>query len=111
MDNKTTAWVSYLTLVGWLIAFLQYKNAPEKDALVRFHLRQMFGLMVSYASVWILSQVMYLGIFPGIWTLQWVLWVALFIFWVMGIVAALNGEEKPVPLVGNLFQQWFAFIG
>jgi len=111
MDNKTTAWVSYLTLVGWLIDFLQYKNAPEKDALVRFHLRQMFGLMVSYASVWILSQVMYLGIFPGIWTLQWVLWVALFIFWVMGIVGALNGEEKPVPLVGNLFQQWFAFIG
>ena len=111
MDKKTTAWVSYLTLVGWLIAFLQYKNAPKKDALVRFHLRQMFGLMVAYACVWILSQVLYLGIFPGIWTLQWVLWAGLFIFGMMGIVGALNGEEKPIPLVGNLFQQWFAFIG
>lgn len=110
MNHKSTAWVAYLTLVGWLIAFLQYRNSEEKSPLVRFHLRQMFGLMVGYILIWMLSQVLYMGIFPGIWTLQWVLWVALFIFWLVGIVSALNGEEKPLPLIGNIFQQWFAFI-
>lgn len=110
MEQKTTAWVAYLTIIGWLIAFLQYRNAEQKDPLVRFHLRQMFGLMLAYVLIKMFSEVLYLGFFPVIWVVQWVLWPMLFVAWVMGLTSALNGQEKPIPLVGNLFQQWFAFI-
>jgi uncharacterized membrane protein len=34
----------------------------------------------------------------------------LLILWIIGIVNAVNEEEKPVPLVGNLFVDKFDFI-
>jgi uncharacterized membrane protein len=80
----------------------------EKSSLVLFHLRQMFGLLVSSAALWVLTNVM--AFVPGFWSLQWVLYVGLFLLWLIGILGAINGEEKPVPLLGPLFQQWFAFI-
>lgn len=27
--------------------------------------------------------------------------------WIIGLVSAVNGEEKPVPFVGGYFQEWF----
>ncbi|MFN4285816.1 MAG: DUF4870 domain-containing protein [Lacibacter sp.] len=108
MDNRTTAWLAYLTFIGWVIAYIQYSNMQEKSSLVLFHLRQMFGLLVSSAALWVLTNVM--AFVPGFWSLQWVLYVGLFLLWLIGILGAINGEEKPVPLLGPLFQQWFAFI-
>jgi uncharacterized membrane protein len=108
MDTRTTAWVAYLTLIGWIIALVQYSNSSEKSSLVLFHLRQMFGLMVLYAGVWVLMAV--LSYMPGSWALGWVLYVALFILWLLGLLGAVSGEEKPIPILGPLFQQWFQFI-
>jgi uncharacterized membrane protein len=34
--------------------------------------------------------------------------IAMFVFWVMGFIAAINGQQKPVPLVGEYYQKWFA---
>ena len=36
-----------------------------------------------------------------------VLGIAFLVFWIMGIIAAVNGEMKPMPVVGPLYQQWF----
>jgi uncharacterized membrane protein len=33
--------------------------------------------------------------------------VAMFVFWILGLVAAVNGEMKPMPMVGPLYQKWF----
>ncbi|HEX7617277.1 MAG TPA: hypothetical protein VF480_01010 [Verrucomicrobiae bacterium] len=33
--------------------------------------------------------------------------VAMFVFWILGLVAAINGEMKPMPMVGPLYQKWF----
>lgn len=108
MDAKTTAWVSYLTLIGWIVAFVQHSNMKEKSSLVVFHLRQMFGLIVLYAAIWILYSTFIFV--PGLWSLRWVLQVGLFVLWLIGLLGAVNGEERPVPLLGPLFQQWFQFI-
>ena len=29
------------------------------------------------------------------------------IFWIMGLVSAVNGQEKEVPIIGPLAQDWF----
>lgn len=34
--------------------------------------------------------------------------IGLFVFWVMGLIAAVNGQQKPMPLVGEHYQKWFA---
>jgi uncharacterized membrane protein len=32
--------------------------------------------------------------------------VAMFVFWILGLVAAVNGKMKPMPMVGLLYQEW-----
>jgi hypothetical protein len=34
--------------------------------------------------------------------------IGLFVLWLMGLVSALKGEMRPVPLLGEHYQKWFA---
>ena len=108
MDKKTTAFVSYLTLIGWIIAYLEFKKTTEKDVFVRFHLRQMFGLMILFIILKVSE-----GIFsfvPGFDILTKMCFFLTFILWGAGMLGALNGKEKPLPVVGEVFQDIFDFI-
>lgn len=109
MDSKTISWVSYLTLIGWIIAYVSYTNSSRKQQLAAFHLRQSLGLISSgialYAGFWML-----VFLVPMLSFLISLIWIALVVLWVLGFIGALNGEEKPVPVAGVYFQQWFTFI-
>jgi len=109
MDQKTIAWVSYLTLVGWVVALVFYSQSPDKSSLAKFHLRQVLGLFVTgfigYFAIFIMAFVM-----PFLLLLTWIIWIALFIFWILGLISAINGEEKPLPVVGEFYQKTFTFI-
>ena|SRR5690349_18036403 len=109
MDAKTIAWLSYITLIGWIIAFVTHSNALIKAPLSTFHLRQSFGLMVVYFAAWIISFMLLFSL-PLVGTLMMIVYIGLFILWIIGLINAVNGEMKPLPVVGPLFQQWFAFI-
>ncbi|WP_036945632.1 DUF4870 domain-containing protein [Pseudanabaena sp. PCC 6802] len=108
MDAKTTAWVSYLTIIGWIIAFVTYSNMNSKNSLARFHLRQSFGIFaIGFALYFVFWTLIFI---PFLSSLLSLIGLVLLVFWVLGLIAALNGEEKPLPIVGPLFQQWFQFI-
>ena len=84
MDAKTTGIVGYLTWIGFIIAVC----AGDKEG-AKFHLNQslvifLFGL---------LSIIPCLGRVWGIF---------LFVCWIMGLIAAINQEEKEVPLIGKV---------
>ncbi len=108
MNSKTIAWISYLTFIGWIVAFILHSNLQQKSSLVIFHLRQMFGLTIFYSLAWLLFR--FTIFLPGFYMLRWVFVVALFVFWLIGLLGAVNGEQKPIPIIGNLFQKWFRFI-
>jgi uncharacterized membrane protein len=109
MDAKTIAWLSYITIIGWIIAYVNHSNALVKSPLATFHLRQSFGLMVAYFAIWIVS-LMLIFIIPFLGTVIWLLYIVVLVFWVIGLVNAINGEQKPLPVIGLQFQQWFNFI-
>jgi uncharacterized membrane protein len=109
MDAKTIAWVSYITIIGWIIAYVNHSNALVKSPVATFHLRQSFGLMVIYFGVWIVSMILIFAI-PLLGMLFWLVYIALFVLWIIGLINAVNGEIKPLPVVGESFQQWFQFI-
>lgn len=84
MDTKTTGIVAYITWIGLLIAFC----TGDKEG-AKFHLNQalvifLFGL---------LSAIPCIGQIWGIFIV---------VCWVMGLIAAINEEEKPVPLIGGI---------
>ena len=109
MDGKTIAWVSYLTIIGWIIAFISYGNQNPKSSLATFHLRQSLGLILLSVALSILFRMFFWG-FAFIGFLSPIVWILLLVLWILGLLAAVNGEEKPVPVLGPLFQQWFQFI-
>jgi uncharacterized membrane protein len=98
-DGKTIAIISYITLIGWIIALVMHQS--NKTSLGAFHIRQMLGLMLFSLAISIVGQV------TGLALVLWVLNLVLLVLWVLGLVGAIQGEEKEVPLVGSLFQDWF----
>lgn len=84
MDTKTTSWVAYITWIGLIIAFC----AGDKEG-AKFHLNQALVIFLfSLASV-----------IPCI---GWAWGIFMVVCWVMGLIAAINQEEKPVPLIGGI---------
>jgi uncharacterized membrane protein len=109
MDQKTIAWVSYITLIGWIIALVTFSNSPDKGSLARFHLRQSFGIMATGLAMYI-AFIILLFIVPFIVFLYPFICIAILILFIMGLISAVNGEEKPVPLLGGFYQRTFTFI-
>ncbi len=80
MDAKATAIVSYLSWIGWIIA---YAAGKKDDEFAKHHLNQTLIIFI-------------IGIIPlGV--------TQLFatILWFMGIINAFQEEAKPLPLIGN----------
>lgn len=96
-EDKTVAIVSYITFIGWIIALIL--NSNQKTDLGAFHLRQALGLFITGMILWWIPVV------------GWVLNIVVFIFWLIGLINAIQGEKKPVPLVGDLYQDIFKGIG
>lgn len=103
-EDKTTAIVSYLTLIGFIVAVIMHGS--KKTRLGAYHLRQSLGLMLTSIVVAVLATILAFIPFVG-WLAGVAAWVGIFVLWVMGLLAAINGELKPVPVVGIHFQQWF----
>ncbi len=93
MDGKTNAIVSHLFLIGWVIALVI--NSNEKDEFASFYIRQNLGLMLAG---------MILVLIPVI---GWIISIAIFVFWIMSLIGAVQGEKKETPILGKYFQDWF----
>lgn len=96
MDAKTKAIVAHITIIGWIIAFIS--NGKEKDELTSFYIRQCLGIFIFF----IIS-----GFIPFLGRACWML---SFIMLIVSLFGALSGEMKPLPVIGEYFQQWFAGI-
>ncbi|APU69862.1 MAG: hypothetical protein VX712_01190 [Bacteroidota bacterium] len=101
-SGKTVAIVAYLTIVGTIIAY--FMNLDGKDPLGSFHIRQAFGVHILF---YILAAL--LGFFDS-GSIVIAFYVFFFVLWLFGIVHALKGEERPIPVIGPLFQKWFSTI-
>ena len=109
MDKKTLSIVSYITIIGWLIAFILYGNKPEKSSLEKFHLKQSLGLGIIGVLYSIATQIV-ASIVPSIAMILSLGSLIILVLWILGIINASKEEEKPVPLVGGLFVDKFDFI-
>lgn len=112
MENenaKTIAILSYITLIGWIIAFVMHSNEQNKSSLGAYHLRQGLGLAIFGVCAWVVMIILMFIPFIG-WFLNMLIWIGLLVLLVLGIINAANGEEKPLPLVGELFNKMLSGI-
>lgn len=93
MDKKVTGIVSYITLIGWLIAYL----AGDKEG-AKFHLNQaLVIILIGLVGGIVLSWVPFIGSI-----LKGALGLAQLVYMILGIVSAVKEEENPLPLIGGI---------
>ena len=107
-DGKTAAIIAYITVIGWLISyFALYREG--KTQLAAVHLRQTLFLYLIGIG-WYFVQMALLFTVPGLALLGTVVNIALFVFWLLGLIAAIGGQAKPMPVIGEPAQRMFSSI-
>lgn len=92
-SGKTVAIVAHLTLIGWIIAIIM--NSSNKTELGSFYVRQVLGIFLILLATSFIPFLNILG------------WLFAVVLWIVSLVGAINGNQKPVFLVGEHFQNWF----
>lgn len=101
-EGKTTAIISYITIIGTIVALIM--NSSKKNSFASFHIRQMIGLgILSIINSFLLRP--YAG-----YMVTSIIGIGLLVLWIIGFIGAIQGEEKKIPLLGDLFQDWFKGI-
>ena len=95
---KKVAVVSYLTIVGCLIAIFMNQ---DKHPFARFHIRQSLGISLTFYALGYI-----VGSFDS-WLITTPFYVFFFLLWIFGFTGALQGEYRIVPILGALFQKVF----
>lgn len=113
-EDKTVAIISYLTLLGFIVAIVLHSS--KKTKLGAFHLRQALGLFLTAVIGWICVAITMFVLLLVLSFLQSILallvpllyaafGLSILVLWIMGLIAAINGEMKPVPVIGELCQK------
>ncbi|GEJ45959.1 MULTISPECIES: DUF4870 domain-containing protein [unclassified Chryseobacterium] len=108
MKSKTAAILSYITIIGWLVAYIKRHDITPKSDLVTYHLKQGLGLFIISVlfnlGLWII-----LFLAPMLYFINYI-GIVLFILFVIGVINAASEAKKPLPLIGKFFENQFKFI-
>lgn len=102
-DGRNIAIIAYLTLIGLIIAYVL--NNEKRNDFASYHIRQSLGIFI---SIFVLSAFNYIPLIG--WAIASIGVLAMVILWVLGVVNAANGIKKPVPVLGEYFQELFASV-
>lgn len=102
-EGKTIAIIAYITFIGLIIAFVM--NNGKKDAFASYHIKQSLGLALVGLSLSFIMAIPILGWIVGILGS-----FALLYLWIMGLINVINTKQKPVPFLGEKFEEWFKNI-
>ena len=119
-QNKVMALIAYLGIL-WLIPFFGAKHSP----FAKYHVKQAFLLICSEVLWWIISFFINFGYrnsvrltssfnisFGTPWIITMILWIVnliLLAFTVIGVINAVQGRAKELPLIGKAAKN-FTFL-
>lgn len=95
-EGKTMAVVSYITVIGLLIAYLV--NSGKRNTFTSFHIGQSVRVVLLGLANYVLSFLLpaSLGFIISL------ISIGVLVLAILGIVNAANGKAVPLPVIGNL---------
>lgn len=94
-DNQKKGKNTGMAIVAYILFFIPLLTDAKNDPFVKYHIKQGLVLFISWVAVSVLSWI------PPIMFISWILHLALTVLFVIGILHAINGEEKPLPFIGQ----------
>ena len=95
-EGKTMAVVSYITVIGLLIAFLV--NNSKNNAFTSYHI----GQSVRVYLLGIANYVLAFLLPASLGFITTLIGIGVLVLAILGIVNAINGKAVPLPLIGTL---------
>jgi len=85
-----------MAIIAYILFFVPLLTDSKDDLFVKYHVKQ--GLVLFIAS----AAMMAVGIIPIIgWIIAMLSPLFILVLMVIGIINAANGEEKPLPIIGQ----------
>ncbi|ULC60650.1 hypothetical protein MBM09_06560 [Flaviramulus sp. BrNp1-15] len=103
--GRKNAIISYITIIGVIIAYYLNNEDDKKSAFASFHIRQSLGLWLTF---WALGYI--IGSFDS-WYVTSGFYIFFAVLFIYGFVNALGRKALAVPLVGAFYQKIFANLG
>ena len=100
--GKMTAIVSYILIIGVLIAMSM--NFESKNKFASFHFRQSLGLSIMFIALGLIVSNF------GNPMITVSMWIFMSVLWSYGMITAIKGQTISLPIIGNLFQNIFKNI-
>lgn len=115
-NGKTAGIISYLTIIGWLVAYFAMHN-EKKTEQGSYQLRQtllFYIVWIGFYIVWrfVIVALLFtsLSMIALAGTVILIVDIGFFVLWLIGFIGAVNGEKKPIPLIGEKAQSMFPGI-
>lgn len=108
MTRKKVSTLSYLTAIGWLLAYRSYKKGA-RTSLAKYHLEQSLGvgIIAVLINLFAVPLVLMNTFFAPILLFSN---MGLVILWMIGLISAYHGVRLPLPFIGFYFRDKFRFI-
>ena len=86
-----------MAIVAYIIFFVPLLTDAKDDPFVKYHVKQGLVLFIGYLIAWAVGMIPFIGWF----FLLPLLNLFLFILLIIGIIHAAQGEQKPLPVIGQ----------
>ena len=103
--GRKNAIISYLTIIGVIIAYYLNNEDETRSEFASFHIRQSLGLWLTFFALGYM-----VGIFDS-WLISSAFYLFFAVLFIFGFANANNKKTQPVPLVGKLYQKIFSNLG
>jgi len=92
-----------MAVIAYIIFFLPLLSNAKDDPFVRYHVKQGLLLFIGWIVAGVIGYIPFIGQM-----LTWLLNLFLFILMIVGIMNAIQGERKVLPVIGQ-FADKFKF--
>ena len=106
--NKIFAFLSYLLLIpGWLIVLIFRRKQESELAHARqsmvINLGAVLFLLIWLVLTWLLVGIPFMGPLVAWFAFALVItgWIFFIVMWILGMIRALRGNQKPLAIVGD----------
>lgn len=103
--GQKNAIISYITIIGVIIAYYLNNEDDKKSAFASFHIRQSLGLWLTFFALGYI-----IGSFDN-WLITSSFYLFFAVLFIYGFTGALAKKTQSVPLVGEFYQKTFENLG
>lgn len=90
-----------MAIIAYILFFIPLLTDAKDDPFVKYHVKQGLMLFICGVATTLISLIPFLG-----WILTPFLTLGVFVLFIIGIKNVLDGEEKPLPLIGEIGEKF-----